>query len=512
MGLLLVLDRGRPVPLHAQIFEGIRTLILTGQLAAGHRLPSTRELAETLQVSRNTARLAYDRLAAEGYIEARHGAATRVAVQVPDTTFRAVHTARDVRTPPAAPAASPDATTAFDAELQDIFEDEALRWDFALGRPDAQAFPARTWQELTADTLADPEMRAALTRYGDPAGFLPLREAIAQQLAATRGLRVSPTQVMIVAGSQEGLHLACRLTCDATRSTGIEDPCYQGALYLFRSLRCSVVGIPVDDGGVCVDRLPPEGFALLYVTPSHQYPTGATLPLERRLALLEWAQRSSSLIVEDDYDSDFRYDGPPLTALAGLDPYGRVLYLGTFSKSLGPGLRIGYLVVPPWLAQRARTALGLMTGGHELLSQAVLARLLASGRFESHLRRLRRRYNERRLRLVAELRRHLGPVDLAGAEAGLHLAWRLPADWPTAEQLRRRAVAAGVGVYSTRSGGSAELQTSAAHKRTVTLGFSSLAPEAIGAAVARLAEVCGAGRGSGACARDLPAHVHPDGH
>lgn len=491
MNLLLTLDRSRPEPLHTQVFEGIRRLILTGQLGSGQRLPPTRDLAQTLRISRNTVRLAYDRLASEGYIEARHGAATYVAVQVPDATFRAAQT----------PVASDDAGSpivgarrraGFEAQLQDIFDDDALPLDFALGRPDASAFPARAWEELTARTLADARLRTALTRYGDPAGFPPLREAITRHLALTRGLQVKPDQVVIVSGSQEGLHLACRLVCDPARAVGIEDPCYQGALYLFRALGAAVQGVAVDTAGICVERLPSTGFSLLYVTPSHQYPTGVTLSLERRLALLEWAQRTDSLIVEDDYDSDFRYDGPPLTALAGLDPYQRVLYLGTFSKSLGPGLRLGYLVVPPWLAQRARAALGLMTGGRDLLGQTLLASFLAGGRFEIHLRRLRRVYNERRQRLIAELRRHFGAVRLTGAEAGLHLAWWLPPDWPTAEHLRRIAAAAGVGVYSTRSGGAAEIAEPSAHERTVTLGFSSLAPEAIAAAVKRLARAVGA--------------------
>lgn len=490
MNVLLNLDRTRPEPLHMQLFEGIRRLILTGQLTAGARLPPTRELAQTLRISRNTARLAYDRLAAEGYIEARHGAATYVAVQVPDTTFRAAQC-------PAAPSgaaaamAGPSRHAAFEARVQDIFDDADSPIDFALGRPDTSAFPARLWRELLGQVLADARLRSAITRYGDPAGFAPLREAIARHLALARGLRVQPEQVAIVSGSQEGLHLASRLACDPARAIGVEDPCYQGALYLFRALGAKVQGVPVDEAGIEVERLPASGFALLYVTPSHQYPTGVTLSLERRLALLDWAQRSDSLIVEDDYDSDFRYDGPPLTALAGLDPYQRVLYLGTFSKSLGPALRLGYLVVPPWLVGSTRTALGLMTGGHDLLGQAVLARLLASGRFETHLRRLRRLYNVRRERLIAELRRHFGPTELTGAEAGLHLAWKLPADWPTAESLRRIAARASVGLYSTKSGGAAEIQSPSAHERTVTLGFSSLAPEAISVGVKRLADALG---------------------
>ncbi|MFN3565272.1 MAG: PLP-dependent aminotransferase family protein [Burkholderiaceae bacterium] len=509
MNLLLTLDRSRPEPLHTQLFEGIRRLILTGQLGSGQRLPPTRDLAQTLRISRNTARLAYDRLAAEGYVEARHGSATYVAVQVPDATFRAAQ----------GPTMRGDASDAnvrvrrragFEAQLQDIFDDPDLAFDFALGRPDARAFPARVWQELIARTLADARLRAALTRYGDPAGFSPLREAIARHLALARGLQVNPAQVVIVSGSQEGLHLAYRLVCDPGRAVGIEDPCYQGALYLFRGLGAAVQGVAVDTAGICVDRLPASGFSLLYVTPSHQYPTGVTLSLDRRLALLEWAHRSDSLIVEDDYDSDFRYDGPPLTALAGLDPYQRVLYLGTFSKSIGPGLRLGYLVVPPWLAHRARTALGLMTGGRDLLGQAALAGFLVSGRFEIHLRRLRRVYNERRQRLIAELRRHFGSVHLTGAEAGLHLAWRLPTRWPTAEELRRIAAAAGVGLYSTRSGGAAELGEPSAHDRTVTLGFSSLAPEAIAVAINRLADALGetGGTNAGRRVRRAAAREH----
>ncbi|GAB4478516.1 MAG: PLP-dependent aminotransferase family protein [Burkholderiaceae bacterium] len=481
MDLPLTLDRRRPEPLHAQLFDGIRGLILAGSLTTGQRVPATRDLANQLGISRNTVRLAYERLIAEGYLEARRGAATRVAIEIPDVAFRA-----------APPATTPDQKRAPrraappHERLQDIFAGERFDFDFALGRPDASAFPARPWREFAAEFLDRAQANTMLARYGDPAGYLPLREAIARQLAATRGMRVAAEQVMIVSGSQGGLHLACRLICDAHRPSGIEDPCYQGALFLFRALQRPLQAVPVDREGLRIDRLPATGFDLLYVTPSHQYPTGVTLTLERRLALLEWAERTDSLILEDDYDSDFRYVGPPLTALAGLDPYGRVLYLGTFSKSLGPALRVGYLVVPQWLAERARIALGLMTGGHDLLTQAILARLLSGTHFELHLRRLRRLYNERRRRLIAALRARFGAVELLGSEAGLHLAWHLDPDWPDPESVRGVAASAGVGVYTARCGGSADQGLSALGARIVTLGFSALPAEAIDAAVERL--------------------------
>jgi GntR family transcriptional regulator/MocR family aminotransferase len=483
LDLLIEIDRAHPAPLQVQLFEAIRRLILDGRLRRGQRLPSTRELSRRYDMARNTVRLAYDRLIAEGYVTARAGGGTYVAGEVPDDALRAAAGDPAAVEQDASAAAMP---IAFDGQLHDVFDVAQVRWDFALGRPDPSVFPRRAWWSAMRAMLG-PEAARDLARYPDPQGLPALREAIADHLASARGLSVAADQIVVTAGSQEGLNLACRLCCDGRRPAAIEDPCYQGALYLLRSYGAQTVPVPVDDQGIDTARLPNAGCALLYVTPSHQYPTGGTLPLSRRQQLLEWAARTGSMLLEDDYDSDFRYTGAPLPALMGLEPNGRAMYLGTFSKSLGPGLRLGYLVVPRWLAARARIAKGLMNGGHAVLEQTVVARLLRSGAFESLLRQLRRVYDGRRLRLAAALRAHFGAVDLLGTDGGLHLAWRLPATWPDAATVQSVAAAVGVGVYTTRTGGSADQGSTEWGTRLLTLGYSSLGEAQIAQAIAALA-------------------------
>lgn len=501
MDLLLQLDRTSGLPLHVQLFEQIRGAILTGRLAPRDALPSTRDLAAQLAISRNTVRLAYDRLLAEGYLISRAGAGTFVAIDVPDAAMRAFSRPRTL-----AAACTAAARRAEDiAPLHDVFFDSGLQFDFALGRPDPAAFPIRAWRRAVAARLT-PATAAALARYEDPQGYLPLRRAIARRLAATRGLVADPEQVVIVAGSQAGLALICRLCCRAGRSVGMEDPGYQGAALLMQALERPSVPLPVDRQGIVVDALPPQGLEMLYVTPSHQYPTGVTMSLERRLALLEWAERTDSLIVEDDYDSDFRYVGPPLTSLMGLDPYQRVIYVGTFSKCLGPGLRIGYLVVPPWMTQRARSVKALTDNGHALIDQMALTDLLESGAFDAHLRRLRRIYDERRRKVLMLLRQAFGfDVEILGTDAGLHLAMVAAPPLPPAEQARARAREAGVAIYTARCGGAVDRGTSPLSDRILTLGYASVGPRAIAEGVARLTEALGFPRRSHTAPR--PAHA-----
>lgn len=355
-----------------------------------------------------------------------------------------------------------------------------------LGRLDPHSFPLKAWRRLLNRTLVTAGAR--LTEYRDPAGLVELRRAIADRLGPTRGIKIEPEQVIMVAGCQEGLNLTARLLLREGDTVAIENPAYQGAAYLYESYHTRLVPVRVDDCGLSVDDLPKEGAALLYITPSHQYPMGYTLTLERRLRLLDWAWRTGTYVVEDDYDSDFRYRGSPLMALMGLDQAESVIYLGTFSKSVGTGLRVGYLVLPRHLIEPARTAKALLDNGHAWLDQAVLAEFIASGAYDTHLRRIRRTYLERRDCLIDSLRNHFGNVMLTGTDSGMHLAWHLPAGFPSAAELQALAAERAVGVYSLRSGAAHDFGDCAYSDKTLLFGYSSLDEARIRAGIERVAD------------------------
>ena len=488
MELLLSVDRSDPRPIQVQLYEGIRALILGGALKPGQRLPSSRNLAEQLSLSRNTAVLAYERLVAEGYVDTKPKAGIYVNEGLPDSgVLLRVGLAR-----PAVGAARrlPRTPASFSARAQELWSDPAARptFDLFVGRPDSRRFPARFWRRSTARHLSHPQRN--LTEYGDPRGLPRLRQAIAEHLGATRGIWASPDQVLITSGIQGALNVIARMLLSGPDPSpvAIENPCYQGAAFLFASYGAPLVPIDVDEQGIEVSQLERFSGRLVYVTPSHQFPTGATLALERRLRLLDWAHRTASYVVEDDYDSDFRYDGPPLTALAGLDRRGRVLYLGTFSKSIGAGMRLGYVVLPPHLAEPARVIKALLDNGSPWLEQAVLADFLHEGEFLRHLRRIRSAYLSARDALLDALRTHFGEVAVSGAEGGMHVMWRLPRDLPDASAMQRLALSCGVGLYPLAAAAAHEFdRRQRLHDRCLVLGYTALSSAELREAIARVA-------------------------
>jgi GntR family transcriptional regulator / MocR family aminotransferase len=292
------------------------------------------------------------------------------------------------------------------------------------------------------------ERSEELASYGDPAGYRPLREAISAHLEQTRGVRCSAEQVVVVNGSQQGADLLIRLFLDPGDQAALEDPGYAGAALTLQAHGMAISPVPVDDDGLDVAALPapddPLAPRLVYVTPSHQFPTGATMSLPRRLRLLEWAARRGALIVEDDYDSDFRYSGRPLESLQGLDTHGVVAYVGSFSKALFPPLRVGFVVLPPRLVQPFVAAKWLADRQTATLDQQVLSDFIGEGHFERHLRRMRRLYQTRRDALLAALRTHLGDAMVAGGDgSGLHLVGWLS---PGVDAVALSAAAAELGV------------------------------------------------------------------
>ena len=487
MPLPIKLHASGPISLQAQIFEQVRGMILEGRLRPGDSLPATRTLSEQLRIARNTTALAYERLAAEGYIETRRSVGTFISMQIPEgALYAATHEPGDpVRFAKRAKATSSDLSVRSQALVNP--HRRRLVADFWVGRPDPDSFPRKTWAGLISKRLLS--AGSALTEYRDPSGLIELRQAIADRIRPTRNITTEADSVIIVGGCQDGLNLVSRMLLTPGSSAVVESPCYQGAAFLFESFGATIVPVPVDDRGLVCRQLPKVKNAIAYVTPSHQYPLGVTLTLERRLELLAWAAETNSYILEDDYDSDFRFHGAPIAALKGLDRVGRVIYLGTFSKCLGAGLRLGYVIFPPELLERARHMKTLMNNGQPWLEQATLADFMQCGGYERHVRRIRKLYFSRRNALLSALEKHFGGGEIIGDEAGMHLAWRLPHHFPPASTIEKLALEAGVGVYTLASGAAVNFAAAADSDRYLVLGFSSLTEREISAGIARLAEM-----------------------
>lgn len=422
-------------PRQRTVHACLRAAILGGRLAAGHRLLSTRTLARELGIARNTVLYAYEQLMAEGLlITSRRGT---VVAQVEIAAAGGGDTRRI------------DAGLSRRAlALAGIVSPGVLAGAFALGVPALDAFPMAAWRRAL-----DQAWRATGPfefDYCDPTGLPALRQAIADYLQAARGVRCDAGQVVVTNGTQASLELCVRLFADAGDTAWIEHPGYPGALAAFRGGQLRTVGIAVDDEGIAPSpadwrRAPPR---LIYTTPSHQYPTGGVLGMRRRLALLDQAGRAGALIIEDDYDSEFRHDGPPLPAMQGLEPSVPVIYLGTFSKTMFPAMRTGFMVLPAPLADAARPALARMPTHGRVPEQRALAAFLDSGQFLQHLRRMRRLYRERRDALLDALDRHVGAAAFVhGAGTGMHLSLRF-ADPDLRDDLASdAALAAGIAAH-----------------------------------------------------------------
>jgi GntR family transcriptional regulator/MocR family aminotransferase len=412
---LLALDRAAAKPLYRQLYEGFREAILAGRLDAGQRLPSTRSLADELRISRLPVLTAFEQLVAEGYFESRTGAGTFVARSLADP--RPASGRRDTgRTPPG------PRPVAAGLGVPLARHEPWLRGvgPFRVSQTAVDRFPLQVWSSLVARHGRNP--RPSQMHYGDPRGDLRFRETLAAYLRTSRGVRCDAGRILVTSGSQQALAIAARVLLDPGDEVWIEEPGYQGARDALSIAGARLIPVPVDEDGLVVAagiaRAPRARAA--YATPSHQYPLGSTLTASRRLQLLEWARRSGAWLLEDDYDSEYRYESPPIAALQGLDRDSRVIYIGTFSKVLFPALRVGYLVVPADLVDRFAALRAAIDDFPATLYQAVLTDFLAEGHFARHLRRMRSIYRERRGALVEALRSELG-LQVLGEGAGMHL-------------------------------------------------------------------------------------------
>jgi GntR family transcriptional regulator / MocR family aminotransferase len=441
MDVLFSVDPAAPGPLHRRLYDSVRTAILTGRLRSGDRLPATRALATQLSLSRATVSAAYDQLRAEGYLRGHHGSGTYVAPDLPEETLQSgmlPEAPRAERHVPLSAWGKRIAADEYGALLRST-NDGDLPFDFRPHRVAAERFPWDDWSGAVHRALARSPDR--FLAYPPSAGYPPLLDAVAAHVARYRAVSCEPDQVVMVSGTQQGLNLLATLVLDRGDRVAVEDPGYPAARLALEAHGLCIEHVPIDRDGMRVDVLAehtPQ--RLVHVTPSHQHPTGATMSLSRRLALLDLAERTGCIIFEDDYDSEFRYEGRPIESLQGLDRSGLVVYAGTFSKSILPGLRMGYLVLPRPLVTPFVTAKSLWDSGTPMLEQAALAEFLHSGDFERHIRRMRRLYQNRRDALLGVLAIFGERVQVGEHQGGLNLLLTVRAPISDIELAARAAV------------------------------------------------------------------------
>lgn len=460
------IDEQADEPKYMQIYHYMKRQIMSGGIPAGTRLPSIRQLAGSLHLSRNTVEAAYQQLHAEGYVASR----SRIGLFVCEieNDMGEMAGARIWHVPN-----SRDAE-AEAAPVCDI--------DFRHGNIDCGGFPLSLWRKLSNDVFRLTPVEAL--QYGERQGEIGLRRQIAQYLRHSRGVSCQAQQIVIGAGIQQLLMLLSQMIGGERRSIAMENPGYNGARMIFRNHRLNVVSVPLEQDGMNVRRLKESGADAVYITPSHQFPSGMVMPVAKRIQLLQWAEELDGLIIEDDYDGEFRYHTKPIPALQGLDSTGRVVYMGTFSKSLLPSIRLSYMVLPPALLERYKADFAVYEQTASKLHQLTLERFMEEGHWEKHLRKIRKVYQKKHAALLAALKRAMGDrVRIIGHDSGLHLLIQVQNGMTEAELLEA-AAGAGVKVYPTSNywGEPAEAQDVAA----LLLGFGGLSEHDIEDGIARL--------------------------
>lgn len=479
--------------LGARLAQGLRDAILQGVIVAGQRLPATRGLAQRLGVARNTLVAVYAQLEAEGFVVAGQGSGTYACRVAPERVSARLAQRR-------APMESPTTSAPRLSTRGLRYQAHPLhrfwsRQPFCPGLFDAKLFPHALWNRLMAQPLRRAD--AALLGAGEPGGAPALREAIAQHVQVTRGVRCAPAQVIITDSTAQSLDLIARLLCDPGDSVWVENPCYWGASQTLADLGLALQPREVDDDGLPVPPPPPpssRGAAnkprLAYLTPSHQFPTGAVMPLARRLEWLAYARQHGTLLIEDDYDSEYRYTGMPFPSLQGLDGGDRVLYLGSFSKTMYPGIRVGFMVVPAPLAEVFGEASADFYRDGDQLVQNALARFMADGHYAAHVRALRREYGARREALVQALWQAVPDLladpapalRILGGARGVHLALALP-EHVDDQALASQCAAAGVTVIPL------SVYCVGALRRGLVLSYAGCEAARIPALIAQMAPV-----------------------
>ena len=424
----VAMDPASGAPMYQQLSDWFRQAIINGQLRPGQRVPSTRNLAGELKISRIPVLGAYEQLQAEGYLETFNGAGTCVARSIPSDLIVHAKANRPRQLRPPAEAPAPRRVSRRAAQMRA----PAQTWltnlgAFRVGLPALDHFPMVLWSKLVSRHARNLPIDAMI--YGDPMGHLPLREAVAEYLGAVRAVRCDASQVIITTGSQQGLQICAHVLFDSNEPVWMEEPGYPGAHQALRTAGAQLIPVPVDDEGLDVAagaRLG-RGARAAYITPSHQFPLGTTMSATRRMQLLDWAARHGAWIIEDDYDSEYRFGGRPMTSLQGSDASARVIYLGTFSKVMFPALRLGYMVVPKDLVASFHAGRDAIDTFSSTLYQRAMTDFIREGHFARHIRSMRMLYMERRAAVKAAIAQHLADrFEVIGAEAGMQLAGWLP--------------------------------------------------------------------------------------
>ncbi|GAA0414195.1 PLP-dependent aminotransferase family protein [Pseudomonas extremaustralis] len=473
----------RQLDLHQRIQRALRALILDGALAPGLKLPATRVLAKSLGVARDTVENAYVQLHRDGFIVRREGSGSYVCEAI-GAELRGASRRRQaqaVKTSQAAPGAGLSQRGRMILDSGGVNDQQVIK-AFATGLPETRSFPTDVWERLQRQVMKD--YRSSVLLHGDPQGSESLRKAIATYLNLERGANCAPDQVLVLSSTRQALFLCAQLLVDVGKPILLENPGYFGARKAFETAEAKVVPIDVDASGIRTDLLHADrsGAHCVYVTPSHQYPTGATLTLERRLELINWAAEKGKWVIEDDYDSEFHYAGKPTACVQGLDKYQRTLYLGTFSKTLFPGLRMGYMVLPRELVKAFTYARSMLDGHTPQILQLTLARFMEDGHYNAHVRAMRKLYAGRQAIMLDAIGKHLGHVVTAcRPQGGLQIPCVLHEGW-SEEKTIRQAASAGVQLP-----GLSRLYAGAATQQGWLLGYSSLTAHEIETAMRRLA-------------------------
>lgn len=460
--LTINLKSGDKTPLYEQLYEYIRGEIRDGHIASGEKLPSTRALSRHLEVSRSTVELAYEQLLSEGYIEARPYRGYYVA-QI-DGLYQIKQQSRDEKK------SYPESRASY-------------RYDFTPNGVDLKSFPYNTWRKLSRECLVDD--RAELFRLGCPQGEYGLRNAISSYLHQARGVNCSPDQIIVGAGNDYLMMLLCAVI-GTRRRVALENPTYKQAYRLFENLSCEVCTVDMDAKGMRADKLEKSGADIAFVMPSHQYPLGTVMPIKRRMELLAWADECEDrYIIEDDYDSEFRYKGKPIPALQGYDVNGKVIYIGTFSKSIAPAIRMSYLVLPAKLCRVYEDRCSFINSTVSKVDQLILQKFIEDGYYERHLNKMRALYKSRHDTLLAALKNWNAGFSISGENAGVHLLLHFH-DGRGEEELIRLAASKGIKVYGLSEYYVDERKKS--REAVILLGYANLSEEKIKEAVGLLKE------------------------
>lgn len=457
-------------PLYQQLYEQLKQNIISGEYEKGTRLVSTRDLAKSLSIARNTVESAYDQLCIEGYVEGRQGSGYVVQdLQEELLNFPCIL--------PDGEGAQPARLNGEDAETRESAPVQAkpCKYNFSYGDFDPDSFPHALWRRLNNEVLTSLKVDS-IAYYGDKQGELPLRQELAKYLRQSRGVKCSADQIVVGGGLQDLAGMICLLFPREERILGMEEPGYDFTRIIFKNHGYMVTPVPVGESGIDPGELKKSGARLAYVTPSHQLPTGVVMPIQHRMRLLQWAEQTGGVIIEDDYDSEFRYRTRPIPALQSIDCHERVIYLGTFSKAFAPGLRMGYMVLPQWLLSRYHCVFERYKCTVPRLQQYVTASLMSGGHWDRHLRKICLGNKKKHEVLVQSIQREMGDrVRIYGQNAGLHILLEYFGG-ESQEVMVERAAAYRVKVSATRQFWQNQ---ESARENLIMLGFGGLSAEEI---------------------------------